>query len=181
MLKTIIYLTRCTGHILSEVKGILALTLAILVILGCSSLVTVNEEAIKIEDIINMTKVGVESDVIRHQIKVTRSMFELDTNQIIRLKEEGVDNKVIKSMIETKSEPEYYDHEYGYSPLYSRFNFYDPRYPGGYPYYPNRSGDIMRFRGRFFNYLPIYPAPIYPPSWDFNLRRWTYPGRRYSL
>jgi len=117
------------------VKGLLAFSLVLIMVSGCSSFVNVNERAMNVEDIINMTKVGVGPDVITRQIEVTRSRFRLDAEQIIRLKEAGVDDKVLEAMIETEEYPAHFEWEYGYSPYEYWFNYYNQWYPV-YHYYP---------------------------------------------
>ncbi|HUT64096.1 MAG TPA: hypothetical protein VMZ04_09080, partial [Anaerolineae bacterium] len=84
------------------VAGLLVAGLFVLMISGCSSFLNVNERAMQYEDVINMTTAGVGPDVIKRQIAVTRSRFELSADQIIQLKKAGVDDKVIEAMIETE-------------------------------------------------------------------------------
>ena len=145
-----------------------------------------------IEDIINMSKAGVDTTVIKRQIELTHSKFKLDTDQIIQLKKEGVNEKIIELMIETGAVPEHFIWEYGYSPYNYLFNYnyyyqWNPRYfdyPWSYPYvYPHaglpyyenpytgvrRSKHPLIGRGRFYPYVPIYP-----PTWDFKSHEWTY-------
>ena len=188
----------------SYLKGLCVISLAVLLVSSCSSFFAVNERAMTVEDIINMTKAEVGADIITRQIEVTRSRFKLDPDQIIRLKKAGVDDKVLEAMIETEETPAHFDWEYGYSPNEYWFSYYNQwypvyhYYPYGYPSYGNLSyGNLSAYPlgagyspyaypysvfrrsgllGRFYRYVPIYP-----PRWDYGLQRWTKPGEQDSL
>ena len=167
------------------VKGVLALVLAVSLLSGCSALMEINERAISPQDVINMTNAEVGTDVIIRQIEVTRSRFKLDPDMIIKLKEAGVDDKVLEIMIDTEEMPEHNYFEYGYSPYEYWSNYYTQWYPS-YHYYPygNQMNSyspsvypytVYRQRnviGRFYRY-----APVYPPQYDNRRRRWILPGR----
>ena len=160
----------------------LAVSLIVLVLTGCSSFIQINERAMLVEDIINMTEAGVGKDVIIRQIEVTRSRFELDADQIVMLKKAGVDDEVIEAMIETEAYPDYYNWEYGYSPYEYGSHYYNQWYPVSthYPYiyqymYPYTTYRRADFIGRFYRYAPI----TYPPYQIYNRRYdWRYPERR---
>ena len=157
------------------VKSFLAVSLAVFIMAGCASLITVNDRALQVEDIINMANADVGAEVILRQIQVTRSRFELDTDQIIRLKKAGVDDKVIEAMVNTEQMTDHFDWEYGYSPYeygqrfgsnwYPVSYHYPYVYPGIYPYMQPygvyRRNDLL---GRFYRYAPI-TRPYY---WDYN-------------
>ena len=151
--------------------GIIVLMLA-----GCSAFVTINERAMSLEDVINLSKVKLDSEVIIRQIEVTRSKFELTSDEIVMLKNEGVDDDVIEYMIETEFIPEKFTWDYGYSPYnywYYHYNYaYYPMYDyyynpysmysnWGMPYY--RSPYTVRRRpglvGRYYDYYPVTPPP----------------------
>ena len=166
------------------VKGLLTVSFALMVVSGCSSFLNINERAMTAGDVINMTKAGVGPDVITRQIEVTRSRFKLDTDQIIQLKEAGVDDKVLKAMIETEDYPGHIEGEFGYSPYEYWFNYYNQWYPVyhyypysypsyyyspyAYPYSVYRRSDLI---GRFYRYVPLYP-----PQWDYQRHNWIMPG-----
>ena len=168
------------------VAGLLIAGLFVLMISGCSSFMNVNERAMHYEDVINMTKAGVGPDVIKRQIAVTRSRFELSADQIIQLKKAGVDDKVIEAMIETEELPDYYQWEYGNTPYEYWTNYYNQwypvyhYYPQGYPsynYYPYvypytvyRQSNLI---GRFYRYMPLNP-----PQWDYGRQGWIQPEER---
>lgn len=145
----------------------LSISLTVLLMLGCSSLITEKRQALDIEDIINMSKAGVGEDVIRHQIEVTRSCFLLDPDQIIHLKEEGIDDTIIEDMILTGESPEPLDWYYQYyCPQYQWGYPYDPHlYPAiGYPFYVNpytgvtRSKSVYIGLGGYYRYIPTYQS-----------------------
>ncbi len=158
------------------VKTILTAVLTVLAITGCSQFVTTSPRSMEVEDIINMTKAGVGSDVIKRQIEVTNSKFRLDADQIIQLKKNGVEDKILEVMIDSGDVPEHFDWEYGYgySPYDYWTNYYNNWYPT-YSYYPYRYPYTVYRRsgllGRFYRY-----APTYPSYGDYQDQRGIYPG-----
>ena len=142
---------------LTKVTCIITVGLFLLLISGCSPLfLTIDERAMTVEDIINLSRVKVGVDVITRQIETTHSKFKLDTADIIRLKNEGVEDEVIEYMIETAFTPErfsweyrsapydYWYYHYDYPSYYSSYDYnyyYSPFWGGlrGMPYYRNRS------------------------------------------
>lgn len=58
-------------------------------------------EQLSVQDVKNMSKSGLNDEVIINQIKATNSVFNLTSNQIIDLKKSGVSQSVINYMIET--------------------------------------------------------------------------------
>ncbi len=161
----------------SMVTAVLAA--AVLAVVGCSILQTGNERALTVDDVIGMAQADVGSQVIRRQIEVTRSRFELTAADIVRLKKAGVEDGIIESMINTEEMPNYFSWENTYDPYEfgQRFNThwypvsynYPLVYPGVYPYmYPYgvyRRSDLL---GRFHRYAPIVaPGPRdYSRSYD---------------
>ena len=155
----------------------LSISLTVLLMSGCSSLITEKRQALDIEDIIDMSKAGVGEDVIRHQIEVTRSWFLLDPDQIIHLKEEGIDDTIIEDMILTGESPEPLDWYYQYYfPHYCMFDYYVRQYQCGYPYDPHlypalgypfyvnpytgvsRSKSVYIGLGGYYRYMPTYQS-----------------------
>jgi len=165
----------------SSTQAIVSVVMVLLLISGCSAFVNVSPREMSIEDIIKMTNAGIGTDVIESQITATHSHFRLDSDQIVLLKEKGVDEKVIAAMIESGEAPEYFDWEYGYSPYEYWFNYYNSWYPvynynpyvyphspySIYPYTVYRQRDYI---GRFYRYVPR-------PLWDYRSRQWIYPGQ----
>lgn len=133
---------------------------------GCSAFTTLNERAVSADDVIKMSSAGIGADVIIRQIEVTRSRFELTPNDIIRLKESGVDEKVLTVMIETKGYPPSYDNGYGYDYYDSRFDYYHSWYPVAmhYPYPYRYYRPYITYRrdgllGRFYREVPVTTPP----------------------
>jgi len=171
---------------LIKVSGVVTIGFIILMITGCSAFVIVNERAMSIDDVINLTKAEASSDVIIRQIEATNSRFELEADDIVRLKNEGVEDDVIEFMIETGYTPQRMKRDYNYAPYdywYNYYNrFYYPYYDyyynpdayylyGGVPYYRHRSPYIVRRRpglvGRHYEYYPS--TPLYYER-DYNFR-----------
>jgi hypothetical protein len=150
---------------------------------GCSSLVTINDRAVSVDDVIRMTEAGVGRDVIIRQIEVTRTRFELTPTDIIHLKKAGVDDKVLEVMVETEAYRRHFnDGEFGYDPYDYGFNYYSQWYPVSthYPYiyhsmYPYTSYRRTDLIGRFYRYAPVQT----PPYRIYDRRQeWYYPERR---
>ena len=161
---------------LIKVSGVITIGFIILMITGCSAFVIVNERAMSIDDVINLTKAEASSDVIIRQIEATNSRFELEADDIVRLKNEGVEDDVIEFMIETGYTPQRMRRDYNYAPYdywnnyYNKFYYpyYDYNYNpdayylyGGVPYYRHRSPYIVRREsglvGRYYEYYPSTP------------------------
>jgi outer membrane lipoprotein SlyB len=60
-----------------------------------------NNEQLHLSDIQVMSQSGISDDVIIAQINATHSHFKLSSEEIIQLKNEGVNEKVIQYMIST--------------------------------------------------------------------------------
>jgi hypothetical protein len=102
-------------------------------------------QPLTIEDIKALTKAGVGDDLIISQINSTRTVYKLNTAQIIDLKNSGVNQKVIDYMINTQSmaaqtqEPAVYSggyyyvapYPYYYYPYPFVYGYYGPRWHGG--------------------------------------------------
>ena len=58
--------------------------------------------AMETKDIVRLTKLHLEEEVIIAQIRVTGSKFSLSTEDIVRLKTQGVADKVIQAMIDMR-------------------------------------------------------------------------------
>ena len=57
---------------------------------GCTTMFT-NPRAVSMQDVIYLSKHQLGAEVIKKHIETTHSRFELTTEDIVRLKEEGVD------------------------------------------------------------------------------------------
>src|SRR5437867_3067443 len=70
-------------------------------------------------DIVSMTKAGVPDEEIIRRIDATRTVFHLGTEDVVRLRDEGVSSRVIDYMLETYARAEaerarrqaYYDYD----------------------------------------------------------------------
>ena len=135
------------------VKKFLFIMLAILAISGCSVFMVEDEvyRGVSVEDVVAMSKAGVGSGVIKRKIEVSRSQFSLDTNDIIRLKSEGVSDDVINAMIDTDEDAEQVDLERSYDLYDYWFNYYNTYYPVSL--YFNRYYPLMNY-----SYGPFHPA-----------------------
>ena len=191
-------------RVLSKVLRIIIIGL-IFIISGCSEFVTFGDRTMTIEDIIKISKTKLDSEIIIRQIEITHSKFKLETQDIIRLKNEGVEDDVIEYMIGTDFTPDRFSWEYGYTPYeYSYYYFNSFYYPYTYntgSYYPNYDDYYYRMHyypylfqsniqelmqsghriGRYY-YQPGYSRynPFYPPSGrDYFPGRYHYRWDRY--
>ncbi|MFC1650714.1 hypothetical protein ACFL2X_04020 [Candidatus Latescibacterota bacterium] len=144
----------------------------LLFITGCSSFVTFDNRKMSVDDVISLSKINLDTDVIILQIKSTYSKYRLDTAEILRLKTEGVDDEVIKYMIETTHAPERFSWEYRESPINdSYYNFNQSEEV--YDYNKRPYGD----RNRIYPYVSPYSHPVNIQT-DYFRRSSPYYGRR---
>ena len=174
-------------HATSHLNKSLTVALAFLVISGCSEYGTLPPQPVlKIDDIIELSKAGVGSGVIKRQIAVTHSQFRIETDDILRLKKAGVADDVIEAMIDTSEEAQSADLEKSYSLYDYWFNYYNTFYPlylYDYPFSPYlyNAGDPYGFHGytwsgtlgRYYRDFPVglpkkgdtrYPDPEKIPT-----------------
>jgi hypothetical protein len=81
-------------------------------------------------DIISMVKAGLPDEEILRRIDATRTVFRLSADDVVRLRNEGVSDRVVNYMLDTytravvaeqrRQDAYYYDFHYGY--------FYGPRW-----------------------------------------------------
>lgn len=114
--------------------------------------------ATPIDDVIRMTKAGVDESAIVAWVEERRNLFVLDADILIALTEAGVSKPVLQAMLDNAYGPSNrehrgapqesegqgetrtvyvqpaYDSWYGY-PYYSSYYWGYPYYYGGYPYY----------------------------------------------
>jgi hypothetical protein len=62
------------------------------------------EETLTNETVVTMVKAGLGEDLIIMKIKSSPSAFDLSTDSIIKLKTQGVNENILKAMMETKGE-----------------------------------------------------------------------------
>ena len=146
---------------LNSVKPVLVVSAVVLALTGCASLEFRNDRAMSVEDIVKISRAGAGTDVIISEIDATRSRFRLDPDEIVMLKEAGVDDDVIEWMIDTGADPGYYEGDYYYpwdnwitSYNYYGYRYHYPYYPGYYPapYVVYREPGLV---GRFYRYVPL--------------------------
>ncbi len=112
--------------------------------------------AMTLQDVIDLSKAKVSDDVIIDQMRSTQSYFQLSTNDIIALKNEGVSEKVITAMIKSSPPAQSSSRSSGY-------------YYGGY-YYPYP----------YWWYPGLYFAFRYPYIWPHHSHYYVpYHGFRY--
>jgi len=75
--------------------------LALIMAAGCSSLSSVASRTLTVDDITGMTTEGVSPEVIKRHIEVTRSRFDISSEEIIKLKRAGVKDDVITFMLDS--------------------------------------------------------------------------------
>lgn len=68
-----------------------------------SSAVVKAQEVLTNNDVISMTKAGLDKGVILGKIRSTQGKFDLSTNGLIELKKAGVDDMVVHAMLEANS------------------------------------------------------------------------------
>lgn len=145
---------------LKSVRMLLVISVVILLSGGCASFEIRNERAVSADDVIKMSGAGVGADVIISQIEATSSTFRLTTDEIVMLKEAGVQDDIIEWMIDTGAGPELYDDNYyPWDNWITSYNYYGYRY--NYPYYPGYNpAPYVVYRepglvGRFYRYAPL--------------------------
>jgi hypothetical protein len=77
--------------------------LSVAFIVGTSAIAKAQDETITNQDIIAMTKAGLDKMVIIGKIRSSKSKFDLSTNGLIELKKENVDDAVVHSMLEAST------------------------------------------------------------------------------
>lgn len=142
----------------------------IMTVVGCSYIRVANERAVTVDEVIRMSKAGVDTDVIVTQLETTHSRFTLSADDIIQLTEAGVDADVIETMVESSARPGPFSYEYGIWP-YENWSAYPENYFINYhapyvwsyyhhrfwtPYVVHREPGLI---GRFYRYY--YPSRPY--------------------
>ena len=154
-------------------KKIIIAGILILTISGCSPLfLTVDKRKMSVDDVISLSKIDLDSDIIILQLESTYSKFRLDTTEILRLKNAGVDEDVIKYMIKTTSDPGRFSWEYRDSPMNASFYGFN----GSGLYYDN----IYSPNPDTYGTIPYVSPYTYPVNiqTDYFRRSNPYSGRR---
>jgi len=147
-------------YTLKSIGMLLVISVVILLSGGCASFEIRNERVVSADDVIKMSGAGAGVDVIISQIEATRSTFRLTPDEIVMLKEAGVEDDVLEWMIDTGAGPELYDDNYyPWDNWVTSYNYYGYRY--NYPYYPGYNpAPYVIYRepglvGRFYRYAPL--------------------------
>jgi hypothetical protein len=100
----------------------LTLAFAAAFAIGCAT--TPRPAPLTQADIISMVKAGVTDEEIMRRIDYTRTVFRLSSDDVIRLRNEGVSDRVVNFMLETytravaaeqrRQDAYYYDFHYGF-------------------------------------------------------------------
>jgi hypothetical protein len=77
--------------------------LSMAVFLGAVTAIKAQDEILTNQDVITMTKAGLDKGVILSKIRTSKGKFDLSTNGLIELKKEGVDDIVVHAMLEANS------------------------------------------------------------------------------
>jgi hypothetical protein len=111
-------------------KTLLLLSALALLAVGCAT--KPRPQPLTQADVISMVKAGVADEEIIRRIDGTRTVFRLSSDDVLRLRNEGVSDRVVNYMLDTyaryvadqQRRADYYDYDWHY-----RFGFYY-----GYPY-----------------------------------------------
>src|SRR5574341_1702640 len=86
---------------MNRVRGILWL----LAVLSLPSFGVFAAEVLTNDSILTMVKAGLGEEVIIGKIKLSQGQYNLATNDILRLKSDGVSDKIIQAMMEASAPP----------------------------------------------------------------------------
>lgn len=112
-------------------KTLALLSVVVVLAIGCAT--RPRPAPLTQADIISMVKAGVPDEEIIRRIDDTRTVFRLSSDDVVRLRNEGVSDRVVNYMLDTytryvaaqERRNAYYDYDWHY-----RFGFYY-----GYPYH----------------------------------------------
>ncbi len=110
------------------------LILTAILLEGCAT--TPRPNPISMAEVISMTKADLSDDQIIQRINDTRTVFRLQTNEVVMLREEGVSDRVVNYMLDTYSRAvvaeerrnQYHYYEFGYYPYYHHHYHRDHHY-----------------------------------------------------
>jgi hypothetical protein len=85
-------------------KKVFIISLLLMVFAAASVTITkAQDETLTNQDVITMTKAGLDKMVIIGKIRTSKGKYDLSTNGLIELKKEGVDDVVVHTMLEANS------------------------------------------------------------------------------
>lgn len=146
------------------VVRMLAAVLMAASVAGCSAMMTAEEPvkpAITVDDVLAMSDAGIKPSIIIRKIEITKSDFSLSTDDIIRLKEKGVDDDVVTVMLGANDEAREADREMGRAYYEKSINFYITHYPSFLPfdrYYPIMNYSYGPFPGMRYQWSGVEGA-----------------------
>ncbi|MEQ1763050.1 MAG: hypothetical protein ABL984_07890 [Pyrinomonadaceae bacterium] len=82
---------------------VFAFAVAFVLAFGAISVVTAQDEVMTNDEVISLTKAGLAGSVIIGKIRTSKSNFDMSTDALIKLKQSGVGDDVVGSMLEAKS------------------------------------------------------------------------------
>ena len=102
---------------------VLAIAFVAAFVIGCAT--TPRPIPLTQADIMSMVKAGVPDEEIMRRIDDTRTVFRLSSDDVIRLRNEGVSDRIVNYMLDTytraiaaeqrRQDSSYYDFHYGFS------------------------------------------------------------------
>jgi len=125
--------------------------------------------AFGLKDVLRMHKDGIDDSLIIQKIEYSGKTFHLDADDMHKLKEAGVSDKVISAMLRT--EARYEDDEY-----------YDRGYDYYYHHYPRTRLYVGFGHGGYYPYYGYYGSYWYPRHYSYYSPRSyrTYPQGQYG-
>ena len=87
--------------LLADMTRAFYVTLLVLLVVGCASHKPAPPPPLTQADIISMVKMSVPDDEIMRRIDETRSVFRLSSEDVVRLRNEGLSDRLVSFMLDT--------------------------------------------------------------------------------
>jgi hypothetical protein len=84
-------------------KVLVTFTLLLAIAAGSATIAKAQDETLSNQDVITMTKAGLDKMIIVGKVRTSKGKYDLSTNGLIELKKEGVDDLVVHAMLEANS------------------------------------------------------------------------------
>jgi hypothetical protein len=78
-----------------------SITLLVLLVMGCATHKPAPPPPLTQADVISMVKMGVADEEIMRRIDETRSVFRLSSEDVVRLRNEGLSDRLVSFMLDT--------------------------------------------------------------------------------
>jgi hypothetical protein len=88
-------------YIASSMSRAFFIALLVLLAMGCTSHKPAPPPPLTQADVISMVKMGVVDDEIMRRIDETRSVFRLSSEDVVRLRNEGLSDRLVSFMLDT--------------------------------------------------------------------------------